>query len=370
MSAPNNMPHSATPAGIPAGAQNPLPKVDLSAGLLPKKKGGSKIDLSAGLVPKDDGAVSGGLSGPASAPAARRPARNQPAPEEASARREERNTREHGNDSWAAHPPAPKPINPMRDVVRRAASASAENLSQTAHKPPSEPRVLAVDGTPQGTWQSPPIRPVAPQNQSEEKLSDRRPPQADQDLRTGPFQPQADPESQSSSASRSTSPARERFASQTSAHDATRPDDPPLEPLVTGLSVPQPAVADTQVNAAARMTGLKNLIQSLGLKNPPRPAEFVEPPMQHVPPVEPVSPRPVYGRATPASAPAPSWKNEPSPSPTLVTAPPEFLPPKPLVEKSEKEHSASASGTSRRDRRETYDDVEILPSWRGQYRRK
>jgi hypothetical protein len=53
-----------------------------------------------------------------------------------------------------------------------------------------------------------------------------------------------------------------------------------------------------------------------------------------------------------------------------VTAPPEFLPPKSVVEKRETEHSRANNGTSRRDRREPYDDVEILPSWRGQYKKK
>jgi hypothetical protein len=115
------------------------------------------------------------------------------------------------------------------------------------------------------------------------------------------------------------------------------------------------------------MTGLKNLIQTLGMKNPPRPPEPV--PVTPLP-VEPVQQRPVYPRAAAPIPQAPTWKNEPSPSPTLVTAPPEFLPPKPLVEKTDKENSALNGGTSRRDRRETYDDVEILPSWRGQYKRR
>jgi hypothetical protein len=41
-----------------------------------------------------------------------------------------------------------------------------------------------------------------------------------------------------------------------------------------------------------------------------------------------------------------------------------------MVERSDKEHSSAGNSTSRRDRREAYDDVEILPSWRGQYRKK
>jgi uncharacterized protein involved in exopolysaccharide biosynthesis len=52
-------------------------------------------------------------------------------------------------------------------------------------------------------------------------------------------------------------------------------------------------------------------------------------------------------------------------SSTLVTAPPEFLPPKPATEKDEK----GASRSGRLDRKDTYDEVPILPSWHGQYRR-
>jgi hypothetical protein len=40
-----------------------------------------------------------------------------------------------------------------------------------------------------------------------------------------------------------------------------------------------------------------------------------------------------------------------------VTAEPEFLPPKPEKPK-------------RRERSDAFDDVQILPSWRGQYKRK
>jgi hypothetical protein len=41
-----------------------------------------------------------------------------------------------------------------------------------------------------------------------------------------------------------------------------------------------------------------------------------------------------------------------------------------MVERTDKEHVPAGNSTSRRDRREAYDDVEILPSWRGQYKKK
>ena len=117
------------------------------------------------------------------------------------------------------------------------------------------------------------------------------------------------------------------------------------------------------------MTGLRNLIQTLGMKAPPQPPEAVEPVAQAARPPEPVQPRPADPRTPPPVPHAPVRRNEPSASPTLVTAPPEFLPPRPMVEKEEKEHPSTHAST-RRDRRDTYDDVEVLPSWRGQYKRK
>jgi hypothetical protein len=51
----------------------------------------------------------------------------------------------------------------------------------------------------------------------------------------------------------------------------------------------------------------------------------------------------------------------------LVTAAPEFLSPNPLVE--EAENSQPSRFRNRRDRQDDFDDVQILPSWRGQYRK-
>ena len=48
----------------------------------------------------------------------------------------------------------------------------------------------------------------------------------------------------------------------------------------------------------------------------------------------------------------------------LVMAVPEYLPPKAQEAKHEEET------TNHSDRRDTWDDLAILPSWRGQYRRK
>jgi hypothetical protein len=82
--------------------------------------------------------------------------------------------------------------------------------------------------------------------------------------------------------------------------------------------------------------------------------------------------RPANARAfAPAPAPVSSSRSSASDaSPTLVTAPPEILPPEQAAEKTDKKSSWANKIKARRDRRDAFDDVEILPSWRGQYKKK
>jgi hypothetical protein len=72
----------------------------------------------------------------------------------------------------------------------------------------------------------------------------------------------------------------------------------------------------------------------------------------------------------------PAYSDTPSPAadapdtgaPARLTANPEFLPPKPMVE-VEKEKEAVRPTTPRRDYPDS-DEIQTLPSWRGQYRKK
>jgi hypothetical protein len=56
-------------------------------------------------------------------------------------------------------------------------------------------------------------------------------------------------------------------------------------------------------------------------------------------------------------------------APERVTAQPEILPPKSNVEIQGKEPKVNGKA-DRRDRSETFDDVQVLPSWRGQYKKR
>jgi uncharacterized protein involved in exopolysaccharide biosynthesis len=56
-------------------------------------------------------------------------------------------------------------------------------------------------------------------------------------------------------------------------------------------------------------------------------------------------------------------------SPRLVTAPPEFLPPKPVVIEFDHADARVGESSTRQDRRAAADGIEILPSKRGQYKK-
>lgn len=102
---------------------------------------------------------------------------------------------------------------------------------------------------------------------------------------------------------------------------------------------------------------------------PPSAERFAEPPAPHLPQVqfEHVAAQPPYPAPEPELEPVPATVVPLAPSTgstRRVTTTPEFLPPR-KTRTSRLEEEAT-----RRDRRDTFDDVSILPSWRGQYRRK
>jgi hypothetical protein len=148
------------------------------------------------------------------------------------------------------------------------------------------------------------------------------------------------------------------------------------------------AVEEKAQASPSRLSGLRGLFFALGFKElkeagqpapeasgaaaapapQPEPAVPVQAAAVHAP-VEPtVTAQAPMETAVPVPTAAPIPEPEPAfaaadgdplrnYSPRRVTAEPEFLPPK--LEKP-----------TRRDRRDTFDDVQILPSWRGQYKKK
>jgi hypothetical protein len=117
---------------------------------------------------------------------------------------------------------------------------------------------------------------------------------------------------------------------------------------------------------ASRLSGLRNLLFVRGLKNLCTGGEREAGAIPHL------------GKATSyppfahAYGPVPvilARSSAASDSPTQVTARPELLLPAPILEPAGKEYTWQKDSKTRRDRRDALDDdVDILPSRRGQYR--
>jgi len=130
---------------------------------------------------------------------------------------------------------------------------------------------------------------------------------------------------------------------------------------------------ETIPNTAHRISDLRNLAFSLGVKNlhktPEAPVQAPEAPQ----PAEPAQAPPAYRSYPPP--PVNPVRREPAaqaqtaaPAPTLVTAQPEFLPPKSAAEEEKEQAKSSKSG--HRDRWDADDDMDTLPSWHGQYKKR
>jgi hypothetical protein len=241
-----------------------------------------------------------------------------------------------------AEPPSiPEPVPASHESMRQPSPVIPEPPSDQEAAPSVRPRVTRLPGSAENA------RPVGPQQfRGREHQPAGSTPQT-------PVAPPSYPE---------TLPAQswERLP--------TRSDSFQLETAAEPECKPE--AEETPFNAATRMSGLRNLIFSLGLKNMHQEEDERELAAEPPPPVEPVRQRQVHTQPYAPMPQVPPRRESESASPTLVTAPPEFLPPKPLEETAENEHRVNGKSTSRRDRRDTYDDVQILPSWRGQYKRK
>jgi uncharacterized protein involved in exopolysaccharide biosynthesis/Mrp family chromosome partitioning ATPase len=120
---------------------------------------------------------------------------------------------------------------------------------------------------------------------------------------------------------------------------------------------------------ASRFDGLRNLVTVLGLKQTPKTPEPREPEPKFAKKIDRGAEHPLFARAfTPA--PDPVSASMASAPPRLVTAQPEFLPPKSHVDPADADGSGDDRSSNRRDRWSGQDEVGILPSRRGQYKRK
>jgi len=132
---------------------------------------------------------------------------------------------------------------------------------------------------------------------------------------------------------------------------------------------------DSPQDAATRLSGLRNLLFSLGLKNLNSSRDGSASSDGSFEPAGQENDYAGYTRVitSPSTgdplAGAGARGSQATTAPRLVTAVPEVLPPR-TIETAGRDESVDSDGTNRRDRRDNYDEVAILPSWRGQYRKK
>jgi hypothetical protein len=134
--------------------------------------------------------------------------------------------------------------------------------------------------------------------------------------------------------------------------DETAPDDLAIERDDPGYA------------AASRLGGLRNLLVSLGRRSLIKDGDSAtESDSDLEPRFERATMRPAYAEPSSTNSEVPD-----SGVPVRLTAQPEFLPPKPMVE-AEKEKETVRPTPPRRENPDG-DEIQTLPSWRGQYRKK
>jgi hypothetical protein len=158
-------------------------------------------------------------------------------------------------------------------------------------------------------------------------------------------------------------PAQQPAAQAAPPAAAVTPVIPAPEPVSASSAIPDPIPGDMPYGAASRLGGLRNLLVSLGLNTLNKDGDVaVAEPLAERPAERAVYPEP-YRPAVPVAG---------DTQPESVRAMPEFLPPRMVAEPVEEKHPEPAHNVkqTKPKRSDQYDDVETLPSWRGQYRKR
>jgi succinoglycan biosynthesis transport protein ExoP len=143
-------------------------------------------------------------------------------------------------------------------------------------------------------------------------------------------------------------------------------------PAVSAPLPQPPALAEDSdelpYSAASRLGGLRTLLVSLGLKALNKESEFHGEETDLGERHERNAERPVY--AEPVSVSPSRGAEALAPDAASVKATPEFLPPKPALEATTEREKDAVRPVPKRLRWDDPQDVETLPSWRGQYRKR
>jgi hypothetical protein len=141
---------------------------------------------------------------------------------------------------------------------------------------------------------------------------------------------------------------------------------------VLALATREAEPNDRKYSAATRLGGLRNLMTSLGVKNLHKEMEVRRTTQRNLesdfenPAAKPAE-RPVYAEP---ERPAPSANGRVNTPVREVKAQPEIIPPKTSTEAADREAPAARQAKAPPSRWDVLDDVETLPSKRGQYRKR
>ena len=147
------------------------------------------------------------------------------------------------------------------------------------------------------------------------------------------------------------------------------------EPASPGpASTARPAAPDEETDdlpysAASRLGGLRTLLVSLGLKALNKEADLHGRSADVEPQYERTAERPVYAEPVTYSPARGSIETLP-PDAASVKAKPEFLPPEQVAAETTEREKEPVRPVPKRLRWDAPEDVETLPSWRGQYRKR
>ncbi|MGO9335890.1 MAG: hypothetical protein ACLPY1_00115 [Terracidiphilus sp.] len=239
----------------------------------------------------------------------------------------------------------PLPAVKEEPSVAAAAESAPANVSEPAKAPERVPSV--ANPAPEMPWwlsdtprNAEPVRPPVLW-QPAKVWTSRAPTAVDEAL---PVEPVASPAQQQS------------WASPEPSWERTIPAQE--KPRVQAEAVP--AAEETAANRNSRLSGLRNLLFVLGVKDAHSGEDASEDHTGGRSNLDPGSERTSVENSAGGAA---------SASPRRVTAPPEFLPPKPVVIEFDEAEARVGESSTRLDRRPAADRIEILPSKRGQYKK-
>jgi uncharacterized protein involved in exopolysaccharide biosynthesis/Mrp family chromosome partitioning ATPase len=164
-------------------------------------------------------------------------------------------------------------------------------------------------------------------------------------------------------------PPAQAVAPPVQAREAAPDLAPVVDNAVAAGKTHEADLESTSSHVASRFDGLRNLVTVLGLKQMHQTEVPHEPAPKSAPKADRFDKLSVFERAF-VPAPEPVSASMASASPRLVTAQPEFLPPQPIVYTPAVDRRSEDRAIDRPDRRRADDEVRVLPSKRGQYKRR